>query len=169
MSTPLLWVYGYRVMSADPNKPVKTSFSLYKSDKRILNDLVVGLKREGVKVRAGTVLRALAHLNSGTEMFAAAVLLDRDLNAKAGPREADTVDFPPPTADLPQRDRDKMERVSADLLEKEITSSHSFIMRALLRSCPDIRTMAPLVRKFLQDVPRRTRTMAPKAPPHGRR
>jgi hypothetical protein len=158
-----LW---FSPMNPEQSKPIKTSFSLYESDKNILEDLVVGLCREGVQVRAGTVLRALAYLNDETEMFAAAVMLDRDLKAKSGggPLEAGNWSSPPPTADLPKSDRDKMRKAGIELRAKGHPHTHSFIMRALLRSAPEVKTFVPMVRKFLEKVPRRPRT--PKA--HGR-
>jgi len=152
-------------MKADPNRPVKRSFSFSGADKKILHDIVQGLRRGGLpSIRNGTVLRAFAHLNSTTEMFSAAVLLDRDLKAGAG--QDDRYDPPPLTADLAQADVDKLADVGVELHAKSISSTHSFIMRALLRSAPDIKVLISQMRRFQQEVPRRPRTVKPKS--HGR-
>ncbi|MBX3738925.1 MAG: hypothetical protein KF715_19690 [Candidatus Didemnitutus sp.] len=143
-------------MKADPNRPVKRSFSFSGSDKKILHDIVQGLRRAGVpSVRNGTVLRAFAYLNSATEMFSAAVLLDRDLKVGAG--SGDRYDPPPLTADLAQADVDKLADVGVELHAKNIASTHSFIMRALLRSAPDMKILVTQMRRFQQEVPRRPR------------
>ena len=157
MSTVRVWGYGFPV-SIDP-APIKVSFTFYPADVRALNACVVGLRRAGLPVRGGTVLRALIHLTSATEMFAHAVLLAKAYEKKGGPRETDYV-AGHPTVDLPPDLVKKLDNVVTELAEKLIPANRAFVVRALLRTAPDAATLAPAVKKYLDAFPPRPRGWA---------
>jgi|GEM_PF-601194 hypothetical protein len=145
-------------MSTDP-APIKVSFTLYPADVQALNRCMVGLRRAGLPVRGGTVLRALIHLASSTELFAHAVLLAKAYEKKDGPRETDYV-AGHPTVDLPPDLVKKLDDVVTELAEKMIPANRAFIVRALLRAAPDAATLAPAVKKYLATYPPRPRGWA---------
>jgi len=139
--------------------PVKVSFTFYPADVEALNKCMVGLRRAGLPVRGGTVLRALIYLMSATELFAHAVLLATAHEKRGGPREADYV-AGHPTVDLPSDLVKKLDGVVTDLAAKEIPANRAFIVRALLRAAPDVAELAPVVKKYLADFPPRPRGWA---------
>ena len=154
-------------MSTEPTS-IKVSFTFYPADVQALNRCLVGLRRAGLPVRGGTVLRALIHLTSATEMFAHAVLLAKTYDRKDGPREADYV-AAHPTVDLPPDLVKKLDDVVTELADKMIPANRAFVMRALLRAAPDAQTLAPAVRKYLAAFPPRPRGWAArKARKHGK-
>lgn len=138
---------------------IKVSFTFYPADVQALNMCMVGLRRVGLPVRGGTVLRALIHLTSPTEIFAHAVLLAKAYEKKGGPRETDYV-AGHPTVDLPPDLVEKLDDVVTELAEKMIPANRAFVVRALLRAAPDAATLAPAVRKFLAAYPPRPRGWA---------
>lgn len=146
--------------------PVKVSFSFYPTDVAALNRQTVELRRLGVPVRRGTVLRALIALTTATEMFAAAVLLHRDQAVKGGGREAANV-AAIPTVDLLPSLVEKLDHVVTELAAKAIAVNRAYVVRATLRAAPPPEAWAAAVRKYLRDFPRRPRTMKPKG--HARR
>ena len=145
-------------MKTDPAS-IKVSFTFYPADVQALNTCMIGLRRAGLPVRGGTVLRALIHLTSATEMFAYAVLLAKTYERKGGPREADYV-AAHPTVDLPPDLVKKLDDVVTELADKMIPANRAFVVRALLRAAPDAQTLAPGVRKFLAAFPPRPRGWA---------
>jgi hypothetical protein len=145
-------------MSAD-QAPIKVSFTFYPPDVRALNTCTVALRRAGLPVRGGTVLRALIHLTSATELFAHAVLLAKAYERKDGPREADYV-AGHPTVDLPSDLVKKLDGVVTELADKETPANRAFVVRALLRAAPDATTLTPAVRKYLAAFPPRPRGWA---------
>jgi hypothetical protein len=145
-------------MSTEPTS-IKVSFTFYPADVRALNACVVGLRRAGLPVRGGTVLRALIHFTSATEMFAHAVLLTKTYDRKDGPREADYV-AGHPTVDLPPDLVKKLDDVVTELADKMIPANRAFVVRALLRAAPTAQTLAPAVRKYLAAFPPRPRGWA---------
>ena len=157
LSTISEWEYGVLV-SMDAT-PIKVSFTFYPADVQALNRCVVGLRRAGLPVRGGTVLRALIHLTSATEMFAHAVLLAKTYERKGGPREADYV-AGHPTVDLPPDLVKKLDDVVTELAEKLIPANRAFVVRALLRTAPDAKTLAPAIKKYLATFPPRPRGWA---------
>jgi hypothetical protein len=138
---------------------IKVSFTFYPADVQALNTCMVGLRRAGLPVRGGTVLRALIHLTSATEMFAYAVLLAKIYERKGGPREADYV-AGHPTVDLPLHLVKKLDGVVTELAEKLIPANRAFVVRALLRAAPDAKTLAPVIKKYLAAFPPRPRGWA---------
>ena len=160
------WGYGF-AMSTDPT-PIKVSFTFYPADVQALNRCLVGLRRTGLPVRGGTVLRALIHLTSATELFAHAVLLAKAYEKKGGPRETDYV-AGHPTVDLPPDLVKKLDGVVTELAAKEIPANRAFVVRALLRAAPTAQSLAPAVRKYLAAFPSRPRGWAAlKARKHGK-
>jgi hypothetical protein len=145
-------------MSTDP-APIKVSFTFYPADVQALNTCMVGLRQRGLPVRGGTVLRALIHLTSATEMFAHAVLLAKTYERKGGPREADCV-AGHPTVDLSPDLVKKLDGVVTELAEKLILANRAFVVRALLRAAPDAKALAPAIRKYLAAFPPRPRGWA---------
>ena len=155
-------------MTPRPTQPVKVSFSFYPADITALNDLTVALRRLGAPVRRGTVLRALIALNSEAALGAAASLLHEFYVAKIGAREAEYY-IGAPTVDLPPADVEKLDRVVTELLAKQIPATRAFVVRATLRAAPKPEILAPSVKKFLAEFPRRPRTVVKKPAKHGRR
>ncbi len=142
-------------MSTEPTS-IKVSFTFYPADVQALNRCMVSLRRAGLPVRGGTVLRAFIHLTSATELFAHAVLLAKTYDRKDGPREADYV-AAHPTVDLPPDLVKKLDDVVTELADKMIPANRAFVVRALLRAAPDAQTLAPAVRKYLAAFPPRPR------------
>ena len=145
-------------MSGD-TAPIKVSFTFYPSDVAALNRCVDGLRRAGLSVRGGSVLRALIHLTSSTELFAHAVLLAKAYERKDGPRESDYV-AGHPTVDLPPDLVKKLDNVVTELAAKEIPANRAFVVRAVLRAAPDAADLAPAVKRYLADFPARPRGWA---------
>ena len=145
-------------MSTEPTS-IKVSFTFYPADVQALNRCMVSLRRAGLPVRGGTVLRALIHLTSATELFAHAVLLAKAYERKGGPREANYV-AGHPTVGLPPHLVKKLDGVVTELADKMIPANRAFVMRALLRAAPDAQTLAPAVRKYLAAFPPRPRGWA---------
>ena len=139
--------------------PIKVSFTFYPADVQALNACLVGLRRAGLPVRGGTVLRALIHLTSPTEMFAHAVLLAKAYEKKGGPRESEYV-ASHPTVDLPPDLVKKVDDVVTELADKMIPANRAFVVRALLRAAPDAGTLTPAVKKYLAAFPPRPRGWA---------
>ena len=149
--------------------PVKVSFSFYPSDMQALNERMVALRRAGLPVRGGTVLRAVIHLTSPMEMFAHSVLLAGAYEQKDGPREADNI-AGHPTVDLPREHVKKLDDVVTELAAKGVTANRAFVVRAILRAARDGTALAPAVQKFLTDFPSKPRGRAAlNAKKHGRR
>ena len=138
---------------------IKVSFSFYPADVRALNACVAGLCRAGLPVRGGTVVRALLHFTSVNEMFAHAVLLAKAYEKNAGPRETDYV-AGHPTVDLPPHLVKKLDGVVTELAEKLIPANRAFVVRALLRTAPDAKNLAPAIKKYLAAFPPRPRGRA---------
>ena len=160
------WPYGFLVMM--DQAPIKVSFTFYPADVQALNRCLVGLRRAGLPVRGGTVLRALIHLTSATELFAHAVLLAKAHEKRDGPREADYV-VGHPTVDLPPDLVKKLDDVVTELADKMISANRAFVVRAVLRAAPDPATLAPAVKKYLAAFPPRPRGWAArKARKHGK-
>ena len=145
-------------MKTDPAS-IKVSFTFYPADVQALNTCMIGLRRAGLPVRGGTVLRALIHLTSATELFAHAVLLAKAYERKGGPREADYV-AGHPTVGLPPHLVKKLDGVVTELAEKLIPANRAFVVRALLRTAPDAKTLAPAIKKYLATFPPRPRGWA---------
>ena len=152
-------------MNSGVPSPIKVSFSFYPADMAALKHQAVELRRLGLGVRRGTVLRALIEVTTETEMFAAAVLMHRDYVAKGGPREQDYVTGSP-TVDLSARLVAKLDQVVKDLAAKSITATRAYVVRAILRSAPKPAAWAASVQQFLEDFPRRPRTVKVKPAKH---
>jgi len=151
--------YAYGLVARVDQMPVKVSFTFYPADVEALNRCMVGLRRAGLPVRGGTVLRALIYLTSATELFAHAVLLATAHEKRGGPREADYV-AGHPTVDLPSNLVKRLDGVVTELAAKGIPANRAFLVRALLRAAPDAATLAPAVQKYLKAFPARPRGWA---------
>ncbi len=145
-------------MSSVDDPPVKVSFSFYPADMSALSHQTVELRRLGAAVRRGTVLRALIEITSATEMFAAAVLLHRDYEAKSGRREEEEI-AGIPTVDIPRRLVKKLDGVVTELAAKEIRANRAYVLRAILRAAPKPAAWIASVQQYLKDHPRRPRTI----------
>jgi hypothetical protein len=137
-------------------KPIKVGFSFYPADMTALKDRTAELKKAGVKVRAGTFLRALIYLTTPVEMHAHALLLASAYAKKDGPREADNVTGHP-TVDLPKDQVRKLDDVVDGLHDAGVTATRAFVVRAVLRSLRDGGSIAPDVRQFLENFPPKPR------------
>ncbi|MDI1319574.1 MAG: hypothetical protein PSW75_05180 [bacterium] len=128
------------------------SFSLYQSDLDAIKVAITGLGERGLKVDRTKVVRGLLHTTPAIDVFAYAVVLFREDEAKPGPRNAENVAerF---TIVLPVADMDKVERVRRQLAGEGIKMSDSYLLRALLRSLPSMDALAPAFRKYLTDFP----------------
>lgn len=156
MSKQKLLVYLFYVRSPTATL-VQVSFSLYPADVRRLEGLVEELRKKGVPVRRGTVLRGLIELTSATDMFAATMLQHIDYESKAGPRERDyQTSFA--AVDLPQRLINKLEGVIEVLAAKEVVANRSSIVRAMVRTAPATAQLAPVFKQYLAEHPRKVRS-----------
>jgi hypothetical protein len=142
-------------MNSD-TKPIKVGFSFYPADMTALKDRNAELKKTGVKVRAGTFLRALIYVTSPLEMHAHALLLAAAYERKAGPREDENVTGHP-TVDLPKDQVKKLDNVVDGLHDAGVTATRAFVVRAILRALRDGGAFAPEVQKFLTDFPPKPR------------
>jgi len=149
---------AFRLGMAD-SRPIKNSFSFYRADMAVLEALVTGLKEAGVKVREATVLRALIHLATPTEMITHAVRFAGDRALGITPPEEENV-AGRPTVDLPDVDVKKLDDVLDHLAKAKLVATRAYVVRALLRAAPDGKTLAPAVEKFLVDFPNRPRGLA---------
>jgi hypothetical protein len=141
------------------SRPIKVSFSFFPTDTTALAARVAELKKAGVKVRSATVLRALIHITSHREMVAHAVRLAGG-NA-LGTAAVDTESISDhPTVDLPKGDVEKLDAVIAQLARAKIVTTRAYVVRAILRAAPNGRTLAPRVKKFLEDFPNKPRGLS---------
>lgn len=135
---------------------VQVSFSLYPKDLERVESLVADLRKKGVPVRRGTVLRALVELTSATDMYAAALLQHVEYETKKGPRECDyQTSFA--AVDLPQRLIDKLEGVIEVMAVKEIVANRSSIVRAIVRTVPPAAQLVSAFKQYLVENPRKER------------
>lgn len=137
-------------------KPIKVGFSFYPADMVALKDRTAELKEAGVKVRAGTLLRALIYLTTPVEMHAHALLLFVAQAKKGGPRETDNVTGHP-TVDLPKDQVRKLDEVVDGLHDAGVTATRAFVVRAVLRSLRDGGSIAAEVGRFLEEFPPKPR------------
>lgn len=136
---------------------VQVNFSLYPKDLKRLESLVGELRKKGVSVRRGTVLRGLIELTSATDMYATTMLQHIDYESKVGPRESDyQSSFA--AVDLPQRLIDKLEGVIEILAAKDVVANRSSIVRAMVRTAPTGAQLAPAFKRYLIDHPRKVRS-----------
>jgi hypothetical protein len=154
-------------MPSPSEVPVKVSFSFYPQDMAELTKQTLELRKLGALVRRGTVLRALIEITNETEMFAAAVLLHRDYVAKGGARETDNV-AGIPTVDLPKRLVTKLDQVVTELADREISANRAYVVRAILRAAPKPAAWVSAVNQYLEDFPRRPRTVVTKPKKHAK-
>jgi hypothetical protein len=156
LSKLFLWVYHFDVKSTDAAL-VQVNFSLYPKDLKRVNRLVDDLRKEGVAVRRGTVLRGLIELTSATDMFAAAMLQHVEYESKTGARESEyQTSFA--AVDLPQRLIDKLEGVIEVLAVKDIVANRSSIVRAIVRTAPAATQLVPAFKQYLVENPRKVRS-----------
>ena len=141
------------------SRPIKNSFSFYPADMTALEERVDGLQKAGLNVRSATVLRALIHLTTPSEMIALAVRLagDKALGVAAPEDEIVTGH---PTVNLPKGDVQKLDGVVAHLAKAKIIATRAYVVRAVLRAAPSGKKLAPRVEKFLADFPNKPRGLS---------
>jgi hypothetical protein len=141
------------------SRPIKVSFSFYPTDMTALADRVDGLKKAGVMVRSATVLRALIHLTTPSEMVAHAVrLAGEDALGATAPNDDNVSGHP--TVDLPRDDVKKLDGVVAHLARAKINANRAYVVRAILRAAPAGKKLAPGVEKFLENFPNKPRGLS---------
>jgi hypothetical protein len=141
------------------SRPIKVSFSFYPTDTTALAARVTELKKAGVKVRGATVLRALIHITSPSEMVAHAVRLAGGNALGTAVVSAENVSDHP-TVDLPKDDVKKLDGVVAHLARAKIVATRAYVVRAMLRAAPDGKKLAPSVKKFLEEFPNKPRGLS---------
>ena len=141
------------------SRPIKVSFSFYPTDTAILAKRVAELKKAGVMVRSATVLRALIHITEPAEMVALVVRMASESALGAAKATPETVNDHP-TVDLSKGDVEKLDAVIAKLARAKIVATRSYVVRAILRAAPAGTTLAPAVKKFLQDFPNKPRGLS---------
>jgi hypothetical protein len=142
----------------------RTSFSLYPADLKIVNEALARLAERRLKVDRTKFVRCMLHTATELDLFAYAVVQQRDDALKAGPRETDYVAerF---TIVLPLADLDKVDRVVRQLAAKGVRANESYLLRALLRRLPPGEALAPVVARYLAEFPDgRSRAARAKAP-----
>jgi hypothetical protein len=149
---------GFR-FSMSESRPIKVSFSFYPTDMTAMLERVDELKAAGVKVRNGTVLRALVHLTSPAEMIAHTVRLAGERALGTSAPEDDLLSGHP-TVDLPKTDVKKLDDVVAHLAKSKIIATRAYVVRAILRAAPNGKKLAPDVQKFLDEFPNKPRGLS---------
>lgn len=142
----------------DATRTTKVNLSLYPPEKQALEDLVRDLKKAGVKVREGTVIRALLHEASSKEMVARCAALAAELAVNGGPAWGSSTGGVTP--DILVTDVKKMDAVIDQLARASITATRSFILRALLLSAPPGHKLVPVIEAFLQKFPYKPRGLS---------
>jgi hypothetical protein len=142
----------------DATRMTKVNFSLYPPEKQALADLVRDLKKAGMKVREGTVVRALLHEASAKEMVARSAALAADLAVNGGPAWGSGAGGVTP--DILATDVKKMDAVIDQLARASITATRSFILRALLLSALPGKQLVPVLETFLQKFPYKPRGLS---------
>lgn len=147
---------------------VVSSYSFYPADMLALANRLAELKAAGVTLRRPRFIRALVHLATEAEMFAAATRLaaayaDRDV------RESDYI-AARPEVELSAADVEKLDRVKEELVRKGVfaTANRAFVIRALLRWSPSGAALAPEMRRFMDEFPNKPRGRSKRRPakPH---
>jgi hypothetical protein len=122
---------------------------------RRLTELAEGFQRQGLRVRRGTVIRALLELPTEREMVLRVLLAEETTLVDPDPGDDRVGVYP--TTDVPPRLIEKLDRVAAGLLQAGCRKKHSGIIRALLASMPPAERWQEAMRRFLTEHPRRKR------------
>lgn len=130
----------------------RTSFSLYPSDLKIVNDALGLLAARKLKVDRTKFVRCVLHSFTELDLFAYAVVQQREDSLKSGPREAEYIEerF---TIVLPVADLTKVDRVVGQLAAKGIHANESYVLRSLLRRLPALESLTPIVATYLEEFP----------------
>ena len=131
---------------------VRTSFSLYPADLKILNDSLARLAERKVPADRTKFVRCLLHSATELDLFAYAVVQHREDLLKAGPRETEYVEERV-TIVLPVADLRKVEKAVSQLKAKGVRANESYILRALLRRLPSLEMLVPVVAAYLDKFP----------------
>lgn len=142
----------------DATRTLKVNFSLYPPEKQALKERVRDLKKAGMKIREGTVIRALLHEASPKEMVARSAALAAELAVNGGPAWGSSTGGVTP--DILATDVKKMDAVIDQLARASITATRSFILRALLLSAPPGNKLVSVLEAFLQKFPYKPRGLS---------
>lgn len=135
-----------------PKSEVRTSFSLYPADLKILNDSLARLAERKVSADRTKFVRCLLHSATELDLFAYAAVQHREDLLKAGPRETEYVEERV-TIVLPGADLSKVEKAVSQLKAKGVRANESYILRALLRRLPSLDMLVPVVVAYLEKFP----------------
>ncbi len=135
-----------------PKSEVRTSFSLYPADLKILNDSLARLAERKVSADRTKFVRCLLHSATELDLFAYAAVQHREDLLKAGPRETEYVEERV-TIVLPGADLSKVEKAVSQLKAKGVRANESYILRALLRRLPSLDMLVPVVAAYLDKFP----------------
>ncbi len=135
-----------------PKSEVRTSFSLYPADLKILNDSLARLAERKVSADRTKFVRCLLHSATELDLFAYAAVQHREDLLKAGPRETEYVEERV-TIVLPGADLSKVEKAVSQLKAKGVRANESYILRALLRRLPSLDMLVPVVGAYLDKFP----------------
>lgn len=132
----------------------RISFSCYPKDVTFLRQLVLGLAQRGVKVKRTIVVRALAHILPESGILARAILQYekepplRGRGNVGGEHTAKRL-----TPHILKSDLEKFDRVSNEMLAKDMDVNRSYLLRAVLNDVTDLDAFAEEVRKFTKEFP----------------
>lgn len=135
-----------------PKSEVRTSFSLYPADLKILNDSLARLAERKVSADRTKFVRCLLHSATELDLFAYGVVQHREDLLKTGPRETEYVEERV-TIVLPGADLSKVEKAVSQLKVKGVRANESYILRALLRRLPSLDMLVPVVAAYLAKFP----------------
>ena len=140
-------------MEATP-RDERISLSCYASDLRTLRKLLVELGKREVRVKRTFLIRALTHTTPEPEILARTILhqkVERPLKGRGNEGGAHTEERL--TLHLLKDDLKKLDRVSDELLAKDLEVTRTYILRALVQSVSDFDALAKDVKGFMAEFP----------------
>jgi hypothetical protein len=134
---------------------VKISISASPSDMRRLQGLTEGFQRLGLRVRRGTVLRALLEIPGEREMVLRTLLAEDSALIDPDPVTEGVEEYP--TVDVPPRLLEKLDRVVAELARQGCRKKRAGVIRLLLSSAAPADRWEWAMRRCLKEHPRKKR------------
>ncbi|EIP98802.1 hypothetical protein OpiT1DRAFT_03271 [Opitutaceae bacterium TAV1] len=149
-------------LTMDKLLPVRTTFSFYTEDLDAIRELRRELRELGLRIDTVKAVRGILHVTSESELLARSIIQFKADEAKKGPREIEMVETRLSVI-LPAEDLRKLDDVVDELDMKRIKMSRSYVLRALIRSLPPVKTIFKPLAKFTEEKNKAVREQAIKA------